>query len=133
MPEVRENEIYNALLRFKGTGEIKIGKADITLSLYPEDIHKFNRPDSVLWANISLKIFGQNLKMKLPIPVEGEKRGIDDAMEDLDEFISRKNYPIEMPMLVIAEAGYDKREVKKDFPTRFITTQIPVRRLRENK
>jgi len=64
--------------------------------------------------------------------VEGEKRGIEEAMEDLDEFISRGNYPIEAPMLVIAEAGYDKREVKKDFPTRFIITQIPVRRLKED-
>lgn len=131
MPEVREDKIYSALLRFKDTKGVKIGKADITLSLDPKDVHKFDRPDSVLWINISLKIFGQNLKMKIPIPVEGEKRGIEEAMEDLNEFISRRNYPIEIPMLVIAEAGYYKREVKKDFPTRFVITQIPVRRLEE--
>ena len=127
MPEVRENHIYNALLRFKGEGKIKIGKAEIVLSLIPEDIHSFDRLDSILWVNISLKMFRQNLKVKLPIPVEAEKHGINDAMNDLDEFIKRKKYLIELPMLVIAEAGYAKREEKRDFPTKFIITQIPLR------
>ena len=131
MPEVKENDIYGALLRFKGEKRGNIGKAEIVLSLTPEDIHKFERPDSVLWINISLKIFEQNLKVRIPVPVEAEKRGIDDAMEDLEEFIKRGKYPIELPMLVIAEAGYGKREERRTFPVRFMVTQVPIRRLKE--
>lgn len=132
MPEVREDDIYNSLLKFKGKSEVvKIGKTEIVLSLTPEDTHKFDRPDSILWVEMSMKLFGQNLKLKVPIPVEGEKHSIKDAMEDLEEFIKRGKYPIEMPMLVIAEAGYEKREERKSFPVKFIITQFPLRRLKE--
>lgn len=131
MPEVKEEDIYNALLNLKGENKLKIGKTDITLSLNPEDIHKFDRPDSILWINILLKIFGQNLKIKVPVPVEGEKHSIDDAMEDLEEFIKREKYPVEIPMLVIAEAGYDKREERRTLPVKFKIIQIPLRQLRK--
>ena len=131
MPQVKENDIYNALLKLKGENSVKIGKAEVVLSLIPEDIHKTDRPDSILWVNISLKIFGQNLRLRVPVPVEGEKHGIDDAMEDLEEFIKREKYPIEIPMLVIAEAGYGNREERKTSPVKFRITQIPLRRLIE--
>ena len=133
MPQVKEEDIYNALLKLKGENRAKIGKAQITLSLIPEDIHKIDRPDSILWFNISLKIFGQNLRIRVPVPVEGEKHGIGDAMEDLEEFIKRGKYPIEIPMLVIAEAGYEKREERRTFPVKFGITQIPLRRLMEEE
>ena len=133
MPQVKEEDIYNALLKLKGENSVKIGKAEIALSLIPEDIHKIDRPDSILWFNISLKIFGQNLKFRVPVPVEGEKHGIVDAMEDLEEFIKREKYPIEIPMLVIAEAGYEKREERRTFPVKFRITQIPLRRLMEEE
>lgn len=131
MPEVREDEVYNALLKFKGDGKVKIGQAEITLSLSPVDVHNIDRPDSILWIDISLRLFGQNLKLKVPVPVEAEKHGIDDAIEDLEDFIKREKYPIEIPMLVIAEAGYEKREERRAFPVKFMLTQIPVRRLKE--
>ena len=132
MPEVREEEVYNALLKFKGDEKAKIGKAEIILSLTPVDIHNVDRPDSILWIDISLKLFGQNLKLKVPIPVEAEKHGIDDAKEDLEAFIKRGNYILEIPMLVIAEAGYEKREEPlKTVSVKFTMTQIPVRRLKE--
>lgn len=131
MPQVKEEDIYNALLKLKGEKSVRIGKAEITLSLIPEDIHKIDRPDTILWFNISLKIFGQNLRLRVPVPVEGEKHGINDAMEDLEEFIKREKYPIEIPMLVIAEAGYEKREERRTFPVKFKITQIPLRRLME--
>jgi hypothetical protein len=131
MPEVKEKDIYRALLKFKGEKEFKIGKAKINLSLIPEDIHKFDRPDSLLWIDISLRLFEQNLKLKVPVPIECEKHGIDGAIEDLEEFIRRGKYPIEIPMLVIAEAGYGKREERRAFPVKFMITQTPVRRLKE--
>ena len=131
MPEVKERDIYNALLKLKGESEVRIGKAKITLSLIPEDIHKFDRPDSILWVNISFRIFAQTLRIRIPIPVEGEKHA-KDAKEDLEEFIRRGRYLIELPMLVVAEAGYGrKEEPPKPFPTRFTVTHIPVRQLGE--
>ncbi len=131
MPEVREEDVYNALLRFKGKEKVEIGNAEITIELTPVDIHNIDSPDSILWINISLKLFGQNLRLRVPIPVEAEKHGIDDAVEDLDKFVERRRYPVEIPMLVIAEAGYKKREEDRTFPVKFTITQIPIRRLNE--
>jgi len=131
MPEVKESVIYNALLKYKGTGTIKIGNAEVILSLNPKDTHKKDRPDSILWIEITLKLFGQKFNVKLPLPIEGEKPGLKDAIEDLDAFVEREHYIIEIPMVVVSEAGYDKKEVMKKFPTKFTIKQIPIRRLKE--
>jgi len=130
MPEVREREIYKALLKYKGEGKMVIGKTQVLLSLVPQDTHKRDRPDSILWVNILLGLFGQEFEIKIPIPIEGEKNSIDDAMEDLVEFVERKKYLAQIPMLVITEAGYAKREEYKDLHTKFMMTQVPVRRLK---
>ena len=130
MPEVKESEIYNALLKYKGTGTFKIGNVDIILSLNPRDTHKKDRPDSILRIEITLKIFGTKVEVSLPIPIEGEKSGLREAIEDLNAFIERGHYLIEMPMIVVSEAGYDKKEVMKKFPTKFTVKQIPIRRLK---
>jgi len=132
MPEVKESVIYNVLLKYKGTGTIKIGNAEVVLSLNPKDTHKKDRPDSILWIEISLKLFGQKFNVRLPIPIEGEKPGLRDAIEDLDAFVEREHYIIEIPMVVVSEAGYDKKEVMKKFPTKFTVKQIPIRRLKED-
>ena len=131
MPEVRERDVYNALLKFKGEGSIEIGEAEIHLSLTPVDVHTVGRPDSILWLEVSLGLFGQDLKLRIPVPIEAEKNGIADAMDDLEGFVARGQYIAEIPMLVVAEAGYGRREVRRDFPVEFTLTQIPVRRLKE--
>lgn len=131
MPEVKESEIYNALLRYKGKKALRIGNAEVIFSLNPHDTHKKDRPDGILWVEITLKIFGQKFNAKLPIPVEGEKVGIKDAIEDLNAFVEREHYLIEIPMIVISEAGYIKKEIMKKFPTKFTVKQIPIRRLKE--
>jgi len=132
VPEVKESEIYNALLKYKGTKTFKIGNADVIFSLNPRDTHKKDRPDSILWIEITLKIFQQKFEVRLPIPTEGEKSGLREAIEDLNAFVEREHYLIEIPMIVVSEAGYDKKEVMKKFPTKFIVKQIPIRRLKED-
>jgi hypothetical protein len=130
LPEVNVRKVYNALLRYKGEGKIKVEDAEISFSLNPIDIHDIDSPDCLLWADISLKMFGQNLKLRVPIPVEAEKGGIyGGALEDLKKFIERKKYPLELPMLVIAEAGYDTKEQYEILPVRITINQIPVRLL----
>ena len=119
-------------MKYKGSGKIDIGGAEIVLSLNLVDIHGIDSPDSLLWIDISLKIFGQDLKLRVPIPVEAEKGGIyGGALEDLKKFVERGKYPIELPMLVIAEAGYETREQKEILPVKFTISQIPVRLLEE--
>lgn len=132
MPEVREEEVYKALLKSKGKGQIKIGKTEVHVSLNPVDVHKIGRPDVILWFESVINILGQSLKLRIPIPIEAEKNGIDEAMEDLDAFVGRKQYHIEMPMLVIAESGYAKREELRNVPIKFLINQIPIRRLKPN-
>ncbi len=132
MPEVNEKKVYNALLKYKGSGKIDIEGSDIGLSLNPIDIHGIDSPDCLLWMDISLKLFGHDLKLKIPIPVEAEKGGIyGGALEDLKKFVERGKYLIELPMLVIAESGYETIEQKENFPVRFTINQIPIRLLEE--
>jgi len=85
-----------------------------------------------LWIEITLKIFGQKFEVRLPISIEGEKPGLREAIEDLNAFVERGHYLIEMPMIVVSEAGYDKKGAMKKFPTKFTVKQIPIRRLKEN-
>lgn len=131
MPEVSEREVYNALLRYKGSGKINMTNTEVSFSFTPIDIHGIDSPDSLLWIEVSLKLFGQTVKLKIPIAVEAEKGGIDYAMEDLQKFVKREHYPIEIPMIVVAESGYDTREHKETFPAKFTISQIPVRQLKE--
>ena len=132
MVEVNEKEVYHALLKYKGTGKVDIGGADISVALNPVDIHEVDSPDCILWVDISLKLIGQNLKLRIPIPVEAEKGGIyGGALEDLKKFVERRKYSIEIPMLVIAEAGYNTTEQSESLPVRFRISQIPVRLLKE--
>lgn len=131
MPEVRERDVCDALLRYKGSGKINIGEAEIGVSLIPVDNHNADSPDCLLMIELSLKLFGQDLKLKIPIPVEAEKVGLNGAIEDLEKLIERERFPIEMPMLVVAESGFDSSERKGVFPTRFVINQIPVRLLKE--
>jgi len=132
MPEVNERKVYSALLKHKGKGKVDIEDTEIYLSLNPVDIHQVDSPDCILWVEISLKLLGQDLKLRIPVPVEAEKGGIyGGALEDLRKFVERGKYPIEIPMLVVAEAGYDRREQSEFFPIRFMISQIPVRLLED--
>lgn len=130
MVGVREEDVYNALLKCAGRGELfKVGKAEIQASLQPQDIHIGDSPDFILWFEVSLRIFAQKLRVKIPIPIEAEGKGIDEALEDLEKFIERGNYPIELPMLVVAARGYNALERPGKLPVRFMVKQIPMRLL----
>lgn len=132
MPKVDEDKIYNALLKYKGSARVNINDAEISVSLNPVDIHNTDSPDFLFWVDLSMKLFGQELKVRLPIPVEAEKGGIyGGALDDLRKFVEREKYPIELPMLVIAEAGYETKEQKESFPVNFKISQIPVRLIGE--
>jgi hypothetical protein len=130
MVEVNEREVYNILLKYKGRGKVNIQGTEVDIALNPVDIHEVDSPDCLLWIEVSLRVFGQDLQLRIPIPVEAEKGGIyGGALEDLKKFVERRKYPIEVPMLVIAEAGYDSKEQIEAFPVRFSLSQSPIRLL----
>jgi len=121
-------------LKYKGSVKLDIENAEINFSLNPIDIHDIDSPDCILWIHISLRLFGHDLKLRIPIPVEAEKGGIyGGAMEDLKKFVERGKYPIELPMLVVAEAGYDTKEQNESFPVHFMISQIPIRQIKDQK
>ena len=130
MVGVREKEVYNALLKHAARGgPFKVGKVEIQVSLQPQDIHIGDSPDFILWLEVSLRLFAQDFRVKIPIPIEAEGTGIDRALEDLEKFIERGNYPIDLPMLVVAAKGYNALDRLGKLPVRFIVKQIPMRLL----
>lgn len=131
MVRVEEKDVYNALLEYAGEGgPFKIGKAQVQVSLKPQDTHIGDSPDFILWLEVSVKIFAQNLKVRVPLPIEAEARGINYALEDLRKFVEREKFPIELPMLVVASKGYANMDRTAKLPVHFKIKQIPVRLLK---
>lgn len=130
MVRLDEKEVYNALLECAGKGEpFKVGKAEVQVRLNPQDTHIGDSPDFVLWLTVSIGIFAQNLRVRIPIPIEAESRGIKYALEDLEKLVEREKFPIELPMLVVASQGYDNKERTAKLPVHFKIKQIPSRLL----
>ena len=128
MPVVDENYIYQSLLNYRGESHVELGATDISISLNPIDNHVQDSPDFLLWINISFKVFGQQLDLKVPIPIEAEKGGIGGgALEDLQKMIERKRHLMKLPMLVIAESEFDKKTRNEAFPSEISIHQIPIR------
>lgn len=129
MPEVEEHRIYEELLKLKGKAKaiMKDGR-EVTVSIDPIDNHFSDSPDFIIWIEVSFKVFGEDLTVRIPLPVEAEKGGIyGGALEDLGKFVQRKKHTIELPMLVIAESGFDDRQETSSLPVKFSLRQIPVR------
>ena len=130
MPQVDEKDVYNALLKYEGSGEVRIGDTKVTVRLTPIDIHSIDSPDFLLWVSMEFTLFGQPMELRVPIPVEAEKGGIQGgALEDLQKLVERGRHPADVPMLVIAQSGYESRTVEMSLPVRFNVSQIPVRLL----
>ena len=45
--------------------------------------------------------------------------------------MERRRFPIEIPMLVVAETGFETTEQEEEFPVIFKIKQIPIRLLQE--
>lgn len=131
MPKVEEDKVFNSLLSLRGSGTVLVGDREIRLKIDPVDNHFGDSPDFILWLEIAFDAFGQELRLRVPIPVEAEKGGIGAAMEDIDKFVERRRHLLQLPMLVVAEAGYDMRQESIDMPAQITISQIPIRALEE--
>jgi hypothetical protein len=128
MPRVDESRVFNALLSYRLSGEMVSEGHSIHVKIEPDDTHAGDSPDFLLWVEVSLKLFGQFMRVRVPVPIEAEKGGIDGgALDDLRKFIDRRRCKVQLPMLVIAESGYDERLTERDLPADVTIVQIPVR------
>jgi len=76
-------------------------------------------------------MFSEQFRVKIPLPVEAEAAGLDHAKEDLEKFIQRENYIAELPMLIVAEKGFDSDEESVKQRVSYNLEQIPERLLDE--
>ena len=130
MPCVDESKVFNALLSYSLCAKVVSEGHEIQVRIEPFDNHAGDSPDFILWVEVSLEIFGQPIRVRVPVPVEAEKGGISGgAMEDLHKFIDRRHHKMQLPMLVIAESGYGEQHVERDVPSEVTILQVPVRAL----
>ena len=103
----------------------------IELKLEVQDNHRRDSPDAVL--DLRITIHHPRLpamKVRVPIPIEGEVAGISAAKEDLRKFAEREHFPVHLPMLVIGGSGgcgHSTGEVK--MKTKVSIDMIPYRQI----
>ena len=130
MPDVEEQKVFSALLKYQLQESISIEDVTVNLRFRPVDNHAGDSPDFLLWVEVDFELFGQRVKVAVPIPIEAEKGGISGgAMEDLRKLVDRRKHLIQVPMIVVSEAGYASKDQVEMFPTKFTIMQIPIRRI----
>jgi|AntRauMinimDraft_3_1070383.scaffolds.fasta_scaffold04543_2 hypothetical protein len=131
MTRVYEEDVHDALLRYAGEETVEIGDGEVDIEITPVDIHTIDSPDSIVWLKLNLEMFSEQFRVKIPLPVEAEAAGLDHAKEDLEKFIQRENYIAELPMLIVAEKGFDSDEESVKQRVSYNLEQIPERLLDE--
>jgi hypothetical protein len=131
MTRVYEEDVHDALLRYAGEETVEIGDGEVDIEITPVDIHTIDSPDSIVWVKLNLEMFSERFRVKIPLPVEAEAAGLDHAKEDLEKFIQRENYIAELPMLIVAEKGFDSDEESVKQRVSYNLEQIPERLLDE--
>jgi len=125
--QVLEQRVYQSLRQYRGEGVVDVGPTTMHVSLDTEDVHTWTSPDFILWMNVRLELFGHRLSIRLPIPVEAEKAGWKAAIEDLDKFAEREQFSLELPMIVVADAGTHDETTRRHLNSLIHIRQIPVR------
>ena len=104
---------------------------DIDLRLEVHDNHRGDSPDVVLDVTMTIRHPRlPSMKVRIPIPIEGEVAGIGAAKEDLRKFAEREHFPIHLPMLVVGgsgSSGHSTSEVK--LKTKVSIDMIPYRQV----
>jgi hypothetical protein len=130
MPKVDEQKVFGELLKYRLNGRITSEHASVQLRLRPVDNHAGDSPDFLLWVELEFELFSQPVRLAVPIPVEAEKGGIaGGALDDLRKFVDRGKHVIQLPMVVVSEAGYDSKQQSERCATEVTIYQVPVRRL----
>ncbi len=130
MPDVDESRVFAALSQYRTQLTVEGPMGQIELEFRPVDNRVGDSPDFFLWVEIRFDLFGQPVRVTVPILVEAEKGGIyGGAMDDLRKFVERQKHKPEIPMLVVSESGFASKEQLESIVTQFIISQIPIRQL----
>lgn len=121
---INEDELYNKLLKLREEGKINITLKDI--EIIPNYKLK-DSPDFVLKVILRLSLPFQGFKMEIPLPLELEKAGVPNALEDLQKFIEREKFSLILPMLVVSDKNILSQEKEEKVKVKFEVKQIPYR------
>jgi len=121
---IKEDELYNKLLELKEEGKINIALKDI--EIIPNYKLK-DSPDFVLKVILRLSLPFQDFEMEIPLPLELEKTGVSNALEDLQKFIEREKFSLILPMLVVSDKNILSQEKEEKIKVKFEIKQIPYR------
>jgi len=121
---IKDDELYNKLLKLKEEGKINITLKDI--EIIPNYKLK-DSPDFVLKVILKLSLPFQDFKMEIPLPLELEKTGVPNALEDLQKFIEREKFSLILPMLVVSNKNILSQEKEEKIKVKFEIKQIPYR------
>ena len=121
---IKEDELYNKLLKLKEEGKINITLKDI--EIIPNYKLK-DSPDFVLKVILKLSLPFQDFEMEIPLPLELEKTGVPNALEDLQKFIEREKFSLILPMLVVSDKNILSQEKEEKIKVKFEIKQIPYR------
>lgn len=119
---IKEDELYNILLGEKSKINIALEDIEIIPNYKLKD-----SPDFVLRIGLRLSLLSQDFKMEIPLPLELEKVGIPQALEDLQKFIARERFSLILPMLVISDKKIASKEKEERIKVKFKIRQIPYR------
>ena len=121
---IKEDELYNKLLKLKEEGKINIALKDI--EIIPNYKLK-DSPDFVLKVILRLSLPFQDFRVEIPLPLELEKAGVPNALEDLQKFIEREKFSLILPMLVVSDKNILSQEKEEKIKVKFEIKQIPYR------
>ena len=122
---MKEDDLYDILLREKSKINIVLDDLEIIPNYKLQD-----SPDFVLRIILRLSLLSQDFKMEIPLPLELEKVGISEALEDLQKFITREKFSLSLPMLVVSDKNIIKSEEGGKIRVDFKIKQIPERLVR---
>lgn len=121
---MKENEFYGILLREKENDKINVTLEDIEII---PNYKLRDSPDFVLKIRLKLLLLSQTFEMEIPMPIELEKVGIDEALTDLRKFIERGKFGLILPMFIISDRQVITQEKEEKLKTIFKLKQIPYR------
>jgi hypothetical protein len=137
--KIDDSQLYAILAGLlDGEGKVQVvpknPEADaysVQIGLEVHDNHRGDSPDAVLHVAVTIDHpLLPKLKLHIPLPLEGEKAGIDAALEDLRKFSEREHFVQKLPMLVIGGSGNPARRSQQIMiPAKFEIIQIPYRAL----
>lgn len=137
MKDDDEMEIHRKISQIAGKYELETnwgeGKIVVTLDAIPNYAGGKGCPDEILGVTVSFALFGTDIRVSVPVLIEGEKAGYGSALEDLHKFCARsvsgeQNSYLEIPMIVVGGQSYRKlKSSNRQVNARFVMTQVPKR------